>query len=271
MAPTTERTSSDLATAARELLALHRAGDPLVLVNVWDVAGATRVQQAGARAVATSSAAIAASLGQPDDDSGDVDAIFAVLTRIAAASAVPVTADLEAGYGLAAPELVERMLTAGIVGCNLEDSDHTTPGTQVDAGAHADRLAAVRAAARDAGVDLVINARVDSILRAGDRGVEEVLPDVIARSRRYLDAGASCVYPIRLTDPGLVRRVVDEVGGPVNANLAGGGRAPGSAGAEPGSTVADQAAAGAARISLGARPFFVAMGAFDEVAAAVLG
>jgi 2-methylisocitrate lyase-like PEP mutase family enzyme len=262
MAPTADRDPSELAETARLLHALHRAGDPLVLVNVWDAAGAVRVQRAGARAIATSSAAIDASLGQPDDNSGDPDAVFAVITRIVGAADLPVTADLEGGYHLDASELIERLLGAGAVGFNIEDSDHAHPGSLVDPSAHADRIASLRAAADASGVDVVINARVDTIARAGDRTVDEVLPETLDRSRRYLDAGATCVYPIRLSDPAVVRTMVDELRAPVNVNLAAEG---------PGSTVGDQAAVGAARVSLGGRPFHVAMAAFDELAARVLG
>ena len=259
MATPTEPSTTDLPTAAKQLVDLHRAGDPLVLVNVWDAATAGRVQAAGAKAIATSSAAINASLGQPDTNASDVELVFAAIRRISDASLVPVTADIEAGYELAAPELIERLLAAGAVGCNLEDSDHRRPGELTDAAAFADRLHDVRAAATAAGVDVVINARVDTFLRAGDRDPETVVLDTIDRGRRYLDAGATCIYPIRLTDPGVATRIVDALPGPVNANVA------------PGVTVADLAAAGVARVSLGARPFFVAMTAFEDVAAQMLG
>jgi 2-methylisocitrate lyase-like PEP mutase family enzyme len=146
------------------LRSLHEPGDPLVLVNAWDAASARRVASAGGLAVGTSSVAVAASLGLPDDRSTPVGAVFDAVGRIAGAVGVPVTADLLDGYGLAADDLVGRLLTAGAVGCNLEDSDHAAPGTQVPPDVLAARIAAVRAAADRAGVPIVLNARIDTYL-----------------------------------------------------------------------------------------------------------
>src|SRR5688572_1437087 len=100
MPPLAPRTTDDLANAAAALRSLHRPGDPLVLVNVWDAASAHRVAGAGAAAIGTSSAAIAASLGVPDGPDSPVDAVFAAIARIAGAVDLPVTADLLDGYGL---------------------------------------------------------------------------------------------------------------------------------------------------------------------------
>jgi 2-methylisocitrate lyase-like PEP mutase family enzyme len=249
----TER-MADLTAAAVSLRSMHRHGDPLVLVNAWDVASAQRVVAAGARAVATSSAAIAASLGLPDDQTTPVSPMFEAVARMAASVDVPVTADLLDGYGLGAEELVDRLLTAGAVGCNLEDSDHRHPGSLLDPGEAAGRIAGVRAAATRAGVDVVINARIDSYLHTGLAAT----PDVIARARRYLDAGADCVYPIRLTDPAVTRQVVGELDAPVNANIVGD------------VTVADLAAVGASRISIGPMAFRSALATVDQIAATLL-
>ena len=232
--------------------------------RAWSTSGtprsADRVQAAGAKAVATSSAAINASLGQPDTNAADIDLVFSAIARISAAGA-RARHRRHRGRLRASPPRTSSSgcLAAGAVGGNLEDSDHVRPGELVDVGEFAERIAAVRAAATASGVDLVINARVDTFLRAGDRDPEAVVLDTIERGRRYLEAGASCVYPIRLTDPILTTRLVDALPGPLNANIA------------PGVTVADLAAAGASRVSLGARPFFVAMAAFEELAAQMLG
>lgn len=246
--------TSDLRTAAKELRALHVPGSPLVLVNAWDVLSAEHVVGAGARAVGTSSVAIAATLGLPDGPDTPLDPIFAAIQRISAAVAVPVTADLLDGYGLEATELVDRLLSAGAVGCNLEDSDHRNPGALADPEAVADRISAVRQAASAAGVDIVINARVDAYLHQGPSATMEVT----RRARRYLAAGADCVYPIRLTDTGVIAELTEILGAPVNANLG------------PSSSVAEVAAAGAARISIGPRGLYRAMAAFDELAATLL-
>lgn len=235
---------------------MHQPGHPLVLVNAWDVASAQHVVAAGSPAVATSSAAIAESLGFPDDPSAPIDEMFQAVARIARSVDVPVTADLLDGYGLDPAELVDRLLDAGAVGCNLEDSDHARPGQLLDPDTVAGRLAAVRSAAARAGVDIVINARIDAYLHLHQG--PDATPTVLDRARRYLDAGADCVYPIRLTDPHVARQIADELDGPVNANLAGG------------TTVADLAAAGVSRISIGPTAFRTTLATLDQLASELL-
>src|SRR5690606_17982291 len=204
---------------AERLRALHRPGAPLMLPNVWDAASARAVRAAGFPAVATSSAALAEALGYADGEAAPVAEVLDAVARIAAAVPVPVTADLERGYGMAPAELVERLAATGAVGCNLEDSRPGT-GALVEVGEQVDFIAGVREAARTAGVDLVINARIDTYLRGdsppaggapagGDR-----LAETVARAEAYLGAGADCVYPILLTDPDAIRALVAR--GPVN-------------------------------------------------------
>ena len=251
------RDSSALAAAADDLRSLHRPGEPLVLVNTWDAASARRVEAAGGRAIGTSSAAVAASLGVPDDRGAPVAAMFDAVARISAAVALPVTADLLDGYGLAPDELVERLLAAGAVGCNIEDSDHLGGRGLVDPQEMADRVAGVREAAARAGVPVVVNARVDVLLQA-DPDRSDLQGEIVDRARRYLAAGADCAYPVRLVDPAMVATVTGAVPGPVNANLG------------PGATVAGVAAAGAARVSIGPTGQAAALAAFDDVAARLL-
>ncbi len=199
------------ATMAEHLRSLHIPGRPLVLPNAWDAASARAVEAAGFRAVATASAAIAASLGYRDGEGTPVDAMFAAVARVVGAVAVPVTADMEAGYGLPAAELADRLLATGAVGCNLEDTDHRTGGL-VDAELQAIRIAELRGAA---GVPIVINARVDVHVRnAGPP--EHRLSEAIRRARLYLAAGADCVYPIGVADEPTIAALVAGVGGPVN-------------------------------------------------------
>ena len=167
--------------------ALHhgrKPGDPLVLPGPWDAASARVCADAGFPALATPSAGIAAALGY-EDGSTPADEMFAAVTRIARAVEVPVSADVEDGYGLAPKELVDRLLEAGVVGCNLEDSQG---GVLKDPRRHADRLAEVRAAA---GERLFVNARVDTFLH-GDGDPEQA----VERAGLYVAAGADCVYPI---------------------------------------------------------------------------
>jgi 2-methylisocitrate lyase-like PEP mutase family enzyme len=201
---------------AERLRELH-SGELLVLPNVWDAASAAVVAGAGFPAVATASAAVSAMLGLPDGEGAPWQDMFAAAGRIARAVPVPTTVDAEAGYGMAPRELVDRLLGIGAVGCNLEDTDHRAGGL-AEAGAHAEWLAAVRAAADDAGVPIVINARIDAFLP--DRGVPgpDRLGEAVRRGRRYRDAGADCLYPIGVGARSDLAALVAELPGPINAN-----------------------------------------------------
>ncbi|MFG2313781.1 isocitrate lyase/PEP mutase family protein [Streptomyces tendae] len=167
--------------------ALHHGrapDDPLVLPGPWDAASARAFAAAGFPALATPSAGVAASLGY-EDGRTPADEMFAAVARIVRAVDVPVSADVEDGYGLAPKELVERLLEAGAVGCNLEDS--TREGLK-DPAEHAEWLAAVR---EEAGDRLFLNARIDTFVR----GVEDP-GAALERAAAYVAAGADCVYPI---------------------------------------------------------------------------
>jgi 2-methylisocitrate lyase-like PEP mutase family enzyme len=187
--------------------ALHRRrlpDDPLVLPGPWDAASARALVAAGFPALATPSAGVAASLGY-EDGATPADEMFAAVARIVRAVDVPVSADVEGGYGLAPKELVERLLEAGAVGCNLEDSNG---GVLKDPRQHADWLAEVRSAAAD---QLFVNARVDTF-EYGDGNPERA----IERAALYVAAGADCVYPIGApTD--VLPLLRSGIQGPVNA------------------------------------------------------
>ena len=191
----------DVAADAEKLRKLHVPGDPLILANVWDPPSALVVESAGMRAIATASNALAPVNGYEDHDHLPADVAFGALRRIADAVRLPVTADLENGYGLSAEEFVERLANAGACGANLEDTDHRV-GALVDADRHAQRIASIKSAARARGLDPVINARVDVHYHKGP--VEEGLK----RARKYFDAGADCVYPIFLFDASAIREYV---------------------------------------------------------------
>ena len=123
----------DLKEAAEQLRALHSGPEPLVLPNAWDAASAKAVAEAGFAALATTSVGVALALGWPDGEQIPPDEMFAAVARIARVVDVPVTADIEAGYGLSPDEIVRRLLAAGAVGCNLEDTDHANGKTVRDA------------------------------------------------------------------------------------------------------------------------------------------
>ncbi|MFI0739651.1 isocitrate lyase/phosphoenolpyruvate mutase family protein [Streptomyces sp. NPDC021100] len=231
------------ATAFRALHHGRPAGDPLVLAGPWDAGSARAFAGAGFAALATPSAAVAASLGVAD---GDVPAaeMFAAVARVVRAVDVPVSADLEDGYGLPPRELVERILETGAVGCNLEDTDRAT-GRLLDPRAQADRLAAVRAEAGDA---LFLNARIDTYLRgASDEDARE-------RARLYAAAGADCVYPITAPEEALAG-IAATSGVPVNALSA-----------PDASAIRRLGPLGAGRITFGKGMYVRAMAAAGDVA-----
>lgn len=241
-------TASTGRAAAVRLRDLHRPGHPVVLPNVWDAASARIVAAAGFAAVATSSAAVAESLGYPDGEAAPVEEVLDAVARIARAVPVPVTADMERGYGLPPAQLVERLAASGAVGCNLEDSLPSTRAL-VDAHEQADFLAAVRESARAAGIDLVINARIDVFLddvfldsvASGADSTAARLDEALRRASLYVSAGADCVYPIRMRSAGDIRAIVDETSARVNILAA-----------PDAPTVAELAVLGVARVSFGA-------------------
>lgn len=250
---------SELVAHAEELRRRHFGDSPLVLLNAWDAASARVVAEAGHPVIATSSAAVAASLGQGDHEQMSADEAFGAIERIAAAVSVPVTADVEAGYGLSAGELAHRLLDAGAVGCNLEDSDHRSEHALVDAERQAQRIQALCAEAQAAGVPLVVNARVDVYLRAR-RPPRECTDEAIRRATMYLDAGATCVYPIGLTDRDEIERLVDTLAAPVNTWLR-----------EGSPSLATLRQLGVARVSVAAGLQRAAMRRVGEIATAILG
>lgn len=183
------------------------------------------------RAIATASSAFALVNGYEDEGHLPPDVTFGALRRVTDAVSLPVTADLEDGYGLSPDELVQRIADAGVCGLNLEDTDHRTKSL-VAADAHAERIAAIKAAGRARGFDLVLNARIDVHVHNGP------LDEGLRRARRYFDAGADCVYPILLSEVGAIPEYVAL--GPTNMLCAPGGM-----------PLADLARAGVARISVG--------------------
>ncbi|MFD6066942.1 isocitrate lyase/PEP mutase family protein [Amycolatopsis lurida] len=195
-----------IAEKATRLQELHAAPELLLVVNVWDAITAKVVAETpGTQALATPSHGIAAARGYPDGEVIPRDEMIAEVALIVrVAGDLPVTADLEAGYGDPGGT-VARAIEAGAVGCNLEDQmkplDESVKAVE-----------AAVAAAQSAGIDFVLNARTDAFLRAGDRDPEEVLADAIARGRAYLDAGASNVFVPGKLDENQVGRLVEALG-----------------------------------------------------------
>lgn len=233
---------TSLRESAAAFAALHRPGAPLLLPNAWDPLSACIIEAAGAPAVATTSAGVAWAFGAADGDRIDRDSVLALTGRVVTAVGVPVTADIESGFGATPVEVgvtVDGVLAAGAAGANIEDVHPSDPAALRDPAEQAERLAAARAAADAARVPFYVNARVDTYLRAvGDP--DGRFADTVARAQAYLQAGASGVFVPGILDVPTVTRLAAEIDGPLNV-LAGPG-AP---------AVPELAAAGVARISLG--------------------
>ena len=256
MSPTQQH--SELAAQAQRLRDLHH-GQMLVLPNAWDAASARVVADAGFPAVATPSAGISAMLGYPDGQQTPWSELLAANARVARAVDVPVSMDAEGGYGLSPADLVEQLLGAGLVGCNLEDTDHDAGGGLLDAEAHAAWLAEVVAAARAAGVEIVVNARVDVFLPTSGVPDGERLPEAVRRARLYRAAGVDCVYPIGVSDPAAVGTLVAESQGPVNGNTG------------PDLDLAHLRELGVARVSYGPRFYRTAIAGFKAAVREIAG
>jgi len=231
---------------AEDFRGLHEAPVLLVLVNVWDVASARVVAGLpGCKAIATASYAIAASFGYPDGEHIAPDLMIETVRRISASVDLPVTADLEAGYGDLATT-VRRAVDAGAVGANIEDGNC----------AFDEAVARVDAAVKAGGPEFVLNARTDQFL-GGPKDVDEA----IRRGRAFLDVGAECVFVPGVTDVATIGRLVEGIG-LRKVSLMG---APGMPPQE------ELAALGVARLSFGPRPQWIALTALADSGATLLG
>ena len=240
---------------ATDLLQLHRDPTLLTVVNVWDAISAQAVAAVPAtRALATASHSIAATLGHPDGEHIPVEEMLDMCRRIVEAVDLPVSADLEGGYG-DAPDTIRRAIGIGVVGANIEDQ--MKPLTEAAA-----QVEAIMAAAADEGVpDFVLNARTDAFVKAGDRDPGDVLADAVERCRAYVAAGAPVVFvPGRLDEP-QVTTLVDAVG-PQRLTLIG---VPGSL------PLARLEELGVARVSYGPNSQRVALTALQELVEAIDG
>ena len=191
---------------AAELLRLHTDPTLLTVVNVWDSITARVVSDTpGTAALATASHSIAASWGYEDGENIPVDLMIEAVGRIVEATTLPVSADLEGGYGDAA-ETVRKAIGVGVVGANIEDQ--LKPLDEAVA-----QVAAIMDAAIAEGVpDFVLNARTDAFVKAGDRDPAEVLADAVERGKAYLDAGAPVVFVPGMLDEGQITTLVEAFG-----------------------------------------------------------
>jgi 2-methylisocitrate lyase-like PEP mutase family enzyme len=230
---------------------LHSGREILLLPNVWDVASARIVEEAGFRAVATSSAGVSFSLGYPDGQVIPRDEMLAAITRIAKAVKVPVTADVESGYGKAAKDAAltaRAVIDAGAVGMNLEDVADASTSALVELPLQLEKIHAIREIADRVRVPLVLNARTDTyLLQIGDPAKR--YDETVRRLSAYRDAGADCVFVPGLSDAASIGRLVADLKCPLNI-LAGTGSP----------SVPELFKLGVARVSLGSAPMRAALG-----------
>jgi 2-methylisocitrate lyase-like PEP mutase family enzyme len=232
-------TAPDATRTATELRALH-AHPPLVLPNAWDAASAAVIRSVGALAIATTSAGIAWACGTADGERLGRERMLQALTEIVAAVRIPVTADIESGYGATPDDVaitVSALLGIGVAGINIEDSPGED-GPLRDPATQAGRISAARATADRAGVPLWINARTDTFL-ACMGGPHEQLLETMARAAVYAAAGADSLFVPGVVDLGVIRKLVS---GPLPLNVMVGPGAP---------SVASLAQVGVARVSVG--------------------
>jgi 2-methylisocitrate lyase-like PEP mutase family enzyme len=250
-------TASELSRKAETLRALHQPGRPLVLVNAWDAATARIAQRAGSKAVATTSAGIAFASGFPDGQRISRARMLEAVSAICAAVDVPVTADVEAGYGdepADAARTAELVVDAGAVGMNLEDGSARPEAPLVEVERQAAKIRAVLAAGASRGVRIVINARTDVYLdRVGPEA--ERLDLAVHRGRAYYDAGADCVFMPGVTDRTVIAALVERLACPVNVLAVAGSP-----------SLAELARLAVARVSLGSGPMRAAMTLFERAA-----
>lgn len=231
---------------AELFLQMHHGPDILVLANSWDVGSSRLMEACGFKAVATTSMGIAASLGYPDAGVMRLTEMLPVVSAIVAAVQVPVTVDMEAGYGATTDEVVssiKAVIETGVVGINIEDSVSLSP-VLTDETEFSETIAAIRGLSDGLGLHLVINARTDAFYTTSG-SMDEKLAESIRRGNSYVEAGADCVFVQPVWERGLISTLVKEIHAPINI-LAN----PGISGGAPPS-VGELQELGVARVSLG--------------------
>lgn len=238
--------------------ALHKPGDPIVLVNVWDAVSARLVESLGFPALATSSGAVAWTRGFPDGEAIARASMLAEVEFIVRAVSIPVSADLEAGYGASpadAAATAQGAIEAGAVGMNIED---WCGDELMEAQAQAERIAAIMDVAAREDIAFTVNARTDVYLQDVGENDSWRFAETVRRANLYLQAGAACAFVPGVTDSETIGKLVREIDGPLSV-LAGA--------SSP--TVAELAKLGVARISVGTAGASLALAAFREFAEGV--
>jgi 2-methylisocitrate lyase-like PEP mutase family enzyme len=206
------------AEKAERFRKLHHGPHILALPNAWDAASARILEEIGYPAIATSSAAVAFSLGHPDGQRISRDEMLEVVSRIARAVRVPVTADMESGYGTTVKDMVETakaVIAAGAIGMNLEDVTGDDESSHVELTLQVEKIRAIHETASSAGVPLVLNARTDIYLMPiGEPGTR--FERTVERLRAYRQAGADCLFAPGVSERDTIAKLVKAIGAPLN-------------------------------------------------------
>ncbi|MDH3702090.1 MAG: isocitrate lyase/phosphoenolpyruvate mutase family protein [Alphaproteobacteria bacterium] len=208
---------TSLESKAKQFHSLHTAPEILILPNAWDVASALILAESGFPAIASTSAGVAFSRGFRDGEQISREEMIAEAGKMAARLDIPVTGDLESGYGIAPEEMAETVrqaIDAGLVGCNIEDGTKDGDAPLFDFALSVERIQAAREAADSAGIEFVINARTDGFLRMGAGSA--TLDDAIARANAYYEAGARSLFVPGVSDGQTIGRLARDIAGPVN-------------------------------------------------------
>lgn len=250
------------ALKAEQFRALHVPGKPLILFNIWDAGSAKAVTAAGARAIATGSWSVANANGSADGEQFPLASAIDNLRRIVKVTDLPVTVDLESGYGETSAQVGETIamaIEAGAIGCNLEDS-YPKDGTLRPAADHVERVRSARQAAEAAKVPFFINARTDVFFQRDAELHDDAMVDAaLERGRVYAEAGASGLFVPGLVNIALIKRVTGASPLPVNIMI--GSKSP---------PIAELAQNGVARVSHGPGPYLLAMKTLEDAARGVL-
>lgn len=202
---------------AETFLNFHKDNEILVLLNSWDIGSSKLIEACGYKAIATTSMGIAASLGYPDAQVIKLEEMITAITGIVHGVQVPVTVDIEAGYGNNLNEVVdsvEKIIATGIVGINIEDSLDLSPAL-IDEMEFCERISAIRALSDSLGFHLVINARTDSFYTSPG-SLKENLSESIKRGNKYREAGADCIFVQPVWDKETIATLVKEINAPIN-------------------------------------------------------
>ncbi len=249
------------AKRAKQFRSQHRLGNFFVIPNAWDVPSARLFEEVGFSSVATSSAGMLVSLGYMDGESIPWSEFITTVRKISCVLSVPLSVDMVSGFGSSEEDVVRsvrEVIEAGAVGLNLEDSIPLS-NELYDPEEQCRKITSIRHLADELGISFVINARTDAFVHDKGSESEQRLENAISRSKKYMEAGADCIYPMGLTDKSLISQFVESVEAPTNLMIRNG---------LP--TIAELKQMGITRLSFGPGASYAAMGLLWRIGKEIL-